>query len=371
MSAKNVLGIIFSNAYDEALPELTALRTMGSVPFAARYRLIDFSLSNMVNAGIPQVGVITKSNYRSLMDHIGTGKPWDLSRKREGMTLLPPFNDPQTGGMRKGKIDSLYGSISYITKSAKDHVLLTDCNIVCNSDYEKLIKAHIAKDADVTVVYTKGNPPAIGNGTEFILDDNGRVVDSGVIDCFSGSVNYSLKTMIIRRTLLERLLHEAHSAKIDDFETLIAKNIKHLRIYGYEETGFVRVLASLQDYYDISLELLKSENRKAVFAPERPIYTKVTDQVPAIYGIGANVKNSLVADGCHIYGEVENSILFRGVTVEKGAKIKNSIVMQNTFVGENSELECVIIDKSAVVKPNKKLCGAENYPVYIGKGIVI
>lgn len=370
MSAKNVLGIIFSNAYDEAVPELTALRTMGSIPFAARYRLIDFPLSNMVNAGIPQVGVITKSNYRSLMDHIGTGKPWDLSRKREGMTLLPPFNTPSTG-ITSGKVDSLYGSISYISKSAKEHVLLTDCNVICSMDYEKLIKAHAAKDADITIAYANGNPPATENGTELILDADGRVVDTGVIDCYSSSVNYSLKIMIIRRTLLERLLHEAHSAKIDDFETIISNNVKHLRIYGYEQTGFVRVLASLQNYFDISLELLKLENRKALFTPDRPVYTKVSDQVPSIYGIGADVKNSLIADGCKIYGEVENSILFRGVTVEKGAKIKNSIVMQNTFVGENSALECVIIDKSAVVKPNKKLCGAENYPVYIGKGIVI
>lgn len=370
MSVKNVLGIIFSNAYDEVLPELTALRTMGSVPFAARYRLVDFPLSNMVNAGISQVGVITKSNYRSLMDHIGNGKPWDLSRKREGLTLLPPFNTPSIG-MISGKVDSLYGSISYITKSGKDHVLLADCNVVCNMDYEKLVKYHIAKDADVTIAYAKGNPPSTENGTELILDGEGRVTGTSLIDCFSGNVNYSLKLMVIRRTLLERLLHEAHSAKIEDFETLIANNVKHLRVYGYEQTGFIRVLSSLQAYYDISMELLKAENRKALFTPERPVYTKVSDQVPSVHGIGANVKNSLIADGCRIYGEVENSILFRGVTVEKGAKIKNSIVMQNTFVGENSTLECVIIDKSAVVKPNKMLCGAVNYPVYIGKGIVI
>lgn len=370
MAAKNVLGIIFSNAYDEALPELTALRTMGSIPFAARYRLIDFPLSNMVNAGIPQVGVITKSNYRSLMDHIGTGKPWDLSRKREGMTLLPPFSSPETG-MIKGKADALYGCISYISHSNKEYVLLTDCNVVCNMDYEKLIKAHAANDADVTIAYAKGIPPAISNSTELVIDEGGRVVGTSVIDCFSSSVNYSLKIMVIRRTLLERLLHEAHSAKIDDFETIIASNIKHLRVFGYEQQGFVRVLSSLQSYYDISLELLKLENRKELFTSDRPVYTKVRDQVPAIYGISAQVSNSLIADGCRIDGEVENSILFRGVTVAKGAKVKNSIIMQGSFVGENSSLECVIIDKSAVVKPNKMLCGASNYPVYIGKGIVI
>lgn len=370
MAAKNVLGIIFSNAYDEALPELTALRTMGSIPFAARYRLIDFPLSNMVNAGIPQVGVITKSNYRSLMDHIGTGKPWDLSRKREGMTLLPPFNNPDTG-IAKGRADALYGCISYISNSKKDYVLLTDCNVICNMDYEALIKATEANNADITVAYAKGIPPAIENATELIIDESGRVTGTSTVDCYSSSVNYSLKIMLIRRTLLERLLHEAHGANIVELETLFANNVKHLRVFGYEEKGFVRVIGSLQNYYDISLELLKLENRKQLFTSESPVYTKVRDQVPAIYGIGAKVSNSLVADGCRIYGEVENSILFRGVTVEKGAKIKDSIIMQDTFVGENSSLECVIIDKKAVVKPGKKLCGASNYPVYIGKGIVI
>ncbi len=370
MAAKKVLGIIFSNAYDEVLPELTALRTMGSIPFAGRYRLIDFPLSNMVNAGISQVGVITKSNYRSLMDHIGNGKPWDLSRKREGMTILPPYNSSDSG-MVKGKASSLYGCISYISNSNKEHVLITDCNVICSMDYEKLISAHIEKDADATIVYANGVPSKIEGSTELILDENGRITETGIIDCYSSSVNYSLKMMIIRRTLLERLLHEAHSANVDDFETIISKNLKHLRIYGYEQKGFVKVIDSLQSYYDVNLELLKAENRKELFTADSPVYTKLRDEVPAIYGIGANVKNSLIADGCRIDGEVENCILFRGVTVAKGAKIKNSIIMQGSYVGENSTLECVIIDKAAVVKPNKMLCGASNYPVYIGKGIVI
>lgn len=370
MAANNVLGMIFSNAYDESLSELTALRTMGSVPFAGRYRLIDFPLSNMVNCGITQVGIITKGNYRSLMDHVGTGKIWDLSRKREGMTILPPYFTSEVG-ITRGKADALYGCIDYIANSNKDHVLLTDCNVVCGMDYDKLIKAHIANDADVTIAYANGIPSKIEDGTELIMNAEGRIIDTCLIDCYSSSVNHSLKMMVIRRTLLERLLHEAHSSKIDDFETIIAKNIKHLRVYGYEQKGYVRVLDSLQSYYDAGLELLDSKNRKELFNSERPIYTKVRDEVPAIYGIGAKVSSSLIADGCRIDGEVENSILFRGVTVAKGAKIKNSIVMQGSFIGENSALECVIIDKSVVIKPNKVLCGDSNFPVYIGKGIVI
>lgn len=370
MAANNVLGIIFSNAYDELLPEFTAFRTMGSVPFAGRYRLIDFPLSNMVNAGIPMVGVITKSNYRSLMDHVGTGKSWDLSRKREGMTILPPFNTAETGTF-KGKADSLYGSIDYITNSDKEYVLLADCNVVCSMDYEDMLRAHIKNNADVTVAYAHGIPADLKNGTELILGENGRVTGSAYIDCFSSEMNYSLKTMIIRRALLERLLFEAHGMRIDDFETVISNNLKHISVYGYEQKGFVRVLGSVQNYYDVSLELLKPENRKALFVPDRPVYTKTRDEVPAFYGIGAKVTNSLIADGCRIEGEVENCILFRGVTVAKGAKIKNSIIMQGSFVGENTSLECVILDKEVIVKPGKTLCGASNYPVYVGKGIVI
>lgn len=370
MAANNVLGIIFSNAYDEVLPELTALRTMGSVPFAGRYRLIDFPLSNMVNAGITKVGVITKSNYRSLMDHIGTGKSWDLSRKREGMTLLPPFNTPESG-MFRGKLDALYGSIDYISRSDKEFVLLTDCNTVCSIDYEDMLAEHIASNADITVAYAKGIPPKIKNATEFTINSQGRVIGDALIDCYSSSVNYSLKTMLIRRTLLERFLHEAKSSGKEDFEAILPQNIDLLNVHAYEHKGFVRVLESLRSYYETSLELLKIENRNALFTPDRPVFTKVRDQIPAMYGIGSSVKNSLIADGCHIDGTVENSILFRGVTVAKGAVIKNSIVMQDTYVGEGSSLESVIADKAVVVKSGRTLCGAASFPVYIGKGIVI
>lgn len=370
MAAHNILGIIFSNAYDEVLPEVTALRTMGSVPFGGRYRLIDFPLSGMVNAGISQVGIITKSNYRSLMDHVGNGKEWDLSRKRDGMTILPPFNTAETG-MSTGRVDALYGSIDYITDSDKDYVLLTDCNVVSNIDYEEMIKFNLEKNADVTVAYAHGFSPKLADGVELEIGENGKIVSTRITDGSDGEIDYSLKVMIIRRTLLERLLIEAHSARIDDFETLFAKNYTRLAAYAYEHKGFVRVLSSLQSYYDVNLELLKAENRKELFTSDRPVYTKTRDEVPAFYGIGAKVKNSLIADGCRIEGEVENCVLFRGVTVARGAKIKNSVIMQGTFIGENSSLECVIIDKAAVVKPNKTLCGASNYPVYVGKGIVI
>lgn len=370
MAINDVLGIIFSNANDEAVPELTSLRTMGSVPFAGRYRLIDFPLSSMVNSGITKVGVITNSNYRSLMDHIGNGNSWDLARKRDGLTILPPFNAP-SAGIYSGKADALYGSIGYISDSGKDYVLLVDCNIICSINYEDMLKFAQKKNADMVIASAYGLPPHLPDTMEYAFDETGKITDVKYVDYFSKAVNYSLKTMLVKRTLLERLLHEAHAKRISTLEELVSKNTGNINMYCYMQEGYVKVIESVSSYYDISLDLLKSDVRKQLFSPERPVYTKTGDRTPAIYGINAKAKNSLVADGCKIEGEVENCILFRGVKIGKGAKVTNSIIMQDTVIGDNAEIDCVITDKDVTVKTGKKLCGASNYPVYIGKGIVI
>ena len=170
---------------------------------------------------------------------------------------------------------------------------------------------------------------------------------------------------------MERLLHEAHNEGIDDFKTILQNRRDKLSIYGYELSGFARTVDSLQSYYDISMEMLKKENATELFNKDSPIYTKERDGMPSLYGITAKTKNSLIADGCIIDGEVENSILFRDVRISKGAKVKNSIIMQDSYIGEECEVECVIMDKGAALKPGKKLCGAENFPVYVSKGKII
>ena len=370
MAVNNVLGILFSNANDEAVPELTSLRTMGSVPFAGRYRLIDFPLSNMVNAGITKVGVITNSNYRSLMDHIGNGNSWDLARKRDGLTLLPPFSAP-TAGIFSGKAEALYGSIGFISNSGKDYVLLADCNIISDLNYDEMLKFAVRKNADMVIATANGLPPHLPNIMQYATDENDKITEANYIDYFSQAVNHSLKVMLVKRTLLERLLHEANAKRIPDLEEIIVRNVGNINIYCYRHEGYVRVIESIASYYEASLDLLNADVRKALFNPERPVYTKTGDRTPAIYGISAKATNSLVADGCKIEGEVENCILFRGVKIGKGAKVKNSIIMQDTVIGDNASVDCIIADKNVTVGKGKTLCGATNYPVYIGKGIVI
>lgn len=371
MTGKNIVGIIFSNAYDECLSELTTLRTMGSVPFACRYRLIDFVLSNMVNSGIEKVGVVTKSNYQSLMDHLGTGKSWDLSRKNEGLFLLPPFSDTGAGD-NSSKFASLKGIMGFIHQSNEEYILFSDCNSIMNLDIQELMEYHTDKNSDITIVYKNGQLPKLNGTMVMDFDENNRVTKMAISPKEEGEVSYSLNVILMKKSLIERLMNEAISLNYTSLQgDILQRNVGNLNICGFEAKGFVRTIDSMQSYFDANMALLNPDNCDQLFDPERPVYTKVRDDMAAIYNLGSNVKNSLVADGCIINGEVENSILFRGVRVEKGAVVKNSIVMQGAYVAQGASLNCVVADKSAVITPGKNLSGAENYPVYIGKGIVV
>ena len=371
MITNNVLGLIYSNAYDSAIPELTGLRTMGSVPFGGRYRLIDFALSNMVNYGISKVGVATKSNYQSLMDHLGTGKPWDLSRKNDGMFILPPFSIQGEGGI-SNRIEVLRGCMNFLSHSKEEYVIVSDCNFICNVDLGAMFEAHIASGADITVAYRNGVKPVLDDLMTFDFDPYGRAQRISVGAPIGTKECYSLNIFLMRKALLERLLCEAENLHYSNFEIdIFQRNVHTLKIAGFEVDGFVRVVGDLQSYYDINMDLLERENRQQLFTHERPIYTKVRDDMPTVYGRDSKVYNSLVADGCSIEGTVENSILFRGVHVAKDAVVRDSILMQCTMIGEGASVTCVVCDKNVVLKPGKKLAGDKSYPIYIGKGIII
>ena len=368
--ANDVLAIIHSNAYDDALPELTNMRTMGSVPFGGRYRLIDFTLSNLVNAGIGKVGVITKSNYQSLMDHLGTGKPWDLSRKRSGMYLLPPFALGESGAL-DNRIESLKGNMHFISRSKEEYVLIADCNVVTNFSFDDLMKFHEESKADISVVSKHGKTPNLSNLMTFEIGEDSRV-ESVTVGAYSDDADYSLNIFFMKKALLERLINEAHamhktSMTIDIFQA----NVKNLRICAMKCDNFVVSIDSLDTYFRANMMLLNSEVRNDLFSKKRPVYTKVRDDMPALYAIDSTVKNSLVSDGCEIKGDVEGSVLGRGVKVEKGATVKNCVIMQDCFIGSGAHIENVILDKDVVIKPGKTLVGADDFPIYVGKRIVI
>ena len=369
-----VLGLIFSDMHDETIGELTSIRTMGSVPFGGRYRFIDFPLSNMVNSGITTVGVVTKSNYQSLIDHIGSGREWDLARKVGGLNVLPPFSTNHSG-MYRGRLEALAGITDYIENTRADYVLMADCDTISNVDYTGIIKQHIASGADITVMYQKmdmARADLIDSTTAFGFDENGRVNDVMIGPSAPGEYNIYQSVAVLSKELLCRIIAETSQRSQISFSRVILQGgYNKYDIRGYENTAVSLNIHSLKSYFDANMKLLDPATRKAVFPLQKPIFTKIKDEVPAKYGTSSKVTNSLVADGCIIDGTVENSVIFRGVKVEKGAVIKNSIVMQDVTVKQGASLNYVIVDKDVMVHENRMLMGFETYPIYISKGSIV
>ncbi|MCD7872196.1 MAG: glucose-1-phosphate adenylyltransferase subunit GlgD [Clostridiales bacterium] len=371
MNGKKFLGMIFANIHEETLDSLTATRTMGSVPFCSRYRLIDFPLSNMVESGVTKIGVITNANFQSLMDHVGTGKPWDLSRKNDGLFILPPFN-VGSATMWGNRIDAIYDNKGFLEQSTQTYVVMSDCNNVLSIDYEELFEAHVQSGTDITVVGVNSPmPDKISSILCFDkIDENGRITEMSLDRKVKKDVFHSINIVVMKKYLLETLITTAHSKNEISFQrNILMANVKNLNIHAYDATdSFIGTISSVQAYYDVSMKLLEKENRIRLFNRDFPIYTKERDDMPAIYGPESQLNNSLVADGCIIDGKVENSIIFKGVKIAKGAVVKNSILMQDNLIGENAKLNCVISDKNVSVKNGVELSGASNFPVTLTKG---
>lgn len=366
----NVLGLVFANMHDTTLGDMTKNRTMGSVMFGGRYRLIDFPLSNMVNSGISEVGVITKSNYQSLLDHLGSAREWDLARKKGGLYILPPFGNVEST-LYRGRIEALYGAMSFIKHSRAKYVILSDCDVVTNIDYKPIVAAHIESGADITAVahtgvYSSGD---IKTSTVFNVDADKNVTSVIINPDISGTCTTSLNVFVMSMDFLIETVNDAMARGNVSFErNILQEKCRELKIKIYEYDNYFSKLNSPESYFKSNMALLEPENARKLFVPKRSIYTKVSDNAPVKYDLDSKVSNSLIADGCIIEGEVENSVLFRGVKVGKGAKVKNCILMQGTVVGDNAELNYLITDKNVSICENRILTSSPQYPMYVGKG---
>lgn len=366
----NVLGLVFANMHDTTLGDMTKNRTMGSVMFGGRYRLIDFPLSNMVNSGISEVGVITKSNYQSLLDHLGSAREWDLARKKGGLYILPPFGNVEST-LYRGRIEALYGAMSFIKHSRAKYVILSDCDVVTNIDYKPIVAAHIESGADITAVAHTGvySSDDIKTSTVFNVDADKNVTSVLINPDISGTCTTSLNVFVMSMDFLIETVNDAMARGNVSFErNILQEKCRELKIKIYEYDNYFSKLNSPESYFKSNMALLEPENARKLFVPKRSIYTKVSDNAPVKYDLDSKVSNSLVADGCIIEGEVENSVLFRGVKVGKGAKVKNCILMQGTVVGDNAELNYLISDKNVSICENHILTSSPQYPMYVGKG---
>ncbi len=370
---KNILGLIFASVHDDVIFDLTKLRTMGSVPFGGRYRLIDFPLSNFVNSGISQVGVITKSNYGSLLDHVGSGREWDLARKKGGLHLLPPYS-LSSSTVYNGKLDALGNIWSFVEHANAGYVVLTDCNVVTNIDYRAAVDAHAQSGADITAIYAKGyhDQNAQGSATIFGIGGDGFVNDVMIDPPMTGACNLGLDMYIMSKDFLRDVVKEAMSrGKCSLRRDVLLDRAAGYKILAYEHEGYYSRIDSLASYFAANLDLLDTGKRDALFVSSRPIFTKTKDKAPVHFGLDSKVKNALIADGCVIEGKVENSVLFRGVRVGKGSVVRDSVITQETVIGERCSIRNVITDKNVTIADERQLTGSAGYPLFIGKGAVI
>ncbi len=372
-SMANVLGLIFANMHEQTLPELTKARAMASVPFGSKYRLIDFPLSSMVNSGMTQVGIITKQNYYSLMNHLGMGSEWDLARKTGGLHILPPYGR-EGSGMYRGRMEALAGALEFIQESNAEYVVMSDSNIVVNMDIKPIVDFHDRNGADITCVYGKGVYSAERASAQTILcvNEDNIVYDVLARPAMSGEMNVALNVYVMRRRFLEDIIRESLCRSLYSFETDILQHKLHdFKVMGYKYEGYYEIIDSMKTYYKATMDIKNRDICREVFSLKKPIYTKVRDVAPAKYGIDCVVKDSLIADGCIIEGTVENSVLFRGVKVGKGAVIRNSIIMQGAVIEEKASFIDAIADKDVTITKNRAITGTTDYPVYITKGAVV
>lgn len=369
----NAIGIVFSNIHDNQLSELTKTRTFGAVPFGGRYRLIDFVLSNMTNSGITTVGVVARNNYHSLVNHLGSGKEWDLSRKFGGLTIYPPFSTISSKSLYSGRLEALKNVYNYIQRGREDYVLLSDCDVICNIDYTDVLDFHKSRGADITCVYHEADMSAFApkNVVTYTVGANDRV-QTRVGGHATGVQNLSMSMWLLKKDLLLQIVDEAISTGRHSFERdILAANPAGLNIVGYNFKGYARHIISTVDFHRANMELLDKNVREELFDKERPIYTRVYDAPPAKYEESAVVKNSLVANGAVIMGTVEDSVIGRGVYVAKNAVVKHSILMHGVVVNENSTVNDCIIDKQTVIRPNQTVSGSDTYPFVAARGSII
>ena len=372
----NMTGIIFSEMYSGELGTFTYDRNMAAIPFGGRYRLVDFVLSNMVNSGITNVGVLATQHYHSLMDHLNNAQQYDLNRKNGGLQLLPPFATENVGANNRGKLDDLRNALDYLeTITTTPYVLLADAYVGCNIDYRAALEDHIASGCDITMLAPLESEPSQENYVSVLRADPSHRVTSYALDCVAKAGDYaSMGHMIISRDFLINVIRDYTSRGIYDF---LRDFIQHefnrgrLSINLYQVDDVVLRIRSVEEYFRSSLSIVDCAVGTPLFRGDRPIFTRVTDEVPCHYGTECEVSGCVIADGCIIEGKVENCVLSRGVKIGKGATLKNCVIMQGSLVGEGASLENVVVDKWVNITSGAQLKGLESNPVVIRKGVTV
>lgn len=334
---KQLLGVIDATTVHKDLHELALHRSAAAIPFGGRYRLIDFILSNMVNSGIQSVAIFPKFQYRSLMDHLGSGKNWDLNRKRDGLFFFPTPNLDQPVHPGIGSLDHFADNIDFFERSTQEYALIANSFTVFNMDFQSLLDWHINSGCDITEVQKDGR---------------------------------SLGIYLVKKTLLMDLIITRNETGYSTMRDVVTDIDSQFKLCYFNFDGYALMVDTIEKYFTASMDLLNPQVWEQLFPKERPILTKVKDEPPTRYEKEASVRNSMVANGGLIEGTVENSIIARGVRIGRNTVIRNCIIMQKTQIKENCILESVIVDKDARIEAGTVITAPAETPTVIRKGTV-
>ncbi|WAM31219.1 glucose-1-phosphate adenylyltransferase subunit GlgD [Caldicellulosiruptor naganoensis] len=362
----NYLGIVSLTENDSKLKSLTATRPLGSIPIFGRYRVIDFVLSNLVNAGVTNVGILAPTKSRSLIDHVGTGKPWNLNRKVDGLYIFNYSYDPSS----ISDIKLLKSNMEFLFRSKKEMVIFTLSHMICNIDFKEVAKYHEESNADITVVYKKvsNEDDLFLDAPTLILDQDSKVIGVGKNIGRRTLVNISLDIFLLSKEfLIECILSCLENGNCGLFRDFVYKNVQNMNVNAYEFKGYVGCINSISSYFKVSMDMLNVDIQSELFSKERPIYTKSNDSPPTRYFSTCEVENSFISNGCLIKGKVKNSIISRGVVIEKDAVVENSIIFSKCIIKSGAVLKNVILDKNVVIDSNATLIGHNKNPLVMEK----
>ena len=358
------IGLVSANYSVEGFAELCENRCTAALPFGGRYRLIDFALSNLVNAGIRTVGVITPYYYRSILDHMGAGKSWGLDRKSGGLFVLPGSIYGFREADSRFLLEDLLRNRQYLEQGDADYVLCTDCGFLYNADYRLLMERHEVSGADVTLLYQPLRSEG-RRGVYLTLDEKGRV---SAMESAEGGDKLLLNCFMVNKRFLLRFLDNYRHMSHRDLLDLLSGVLSEVKVEAMAFEGSVLYTDGISDYFAASQSLLRREIWQELFTGERQVYTHIHDEPPTAFSESAEVRNSVISSGGHMGGRVENSVLFRGVTVEEGARVKNCVLMEKTVVHSGAVLENVICDKEVCIGGGVILRGTADRPCLLGKG---
>ncbi len=360
-----MMGFILTGGDNPNLKGLIQKRSVSSIPIGGRYRIIDFMLSNMVNSNIFNVGITTQYQFRSLMDHIGSGKEWDMDRRRDGLFIFPPFlTDEASSNWYRGSADAIYRNIEYLKRSKDEYVVIAPDDSIFKMNFQEVVPYHIEKNADITIVYKKTQEVALNTLGILELDENEKVIEFEQYPEHPKTNLASMGIYIMKRTYLLHLLDQYMYAGACDFVSdILIKNIADISMYGYAFTDYWRPINSIESYYRCNMDMLNPEYSLRLFRGKGPVYTKRKSFSPAYISPTASVKNSLITQGSKIEGNVEDSIIFRNVHIKEGASVKDAIVFQDAVIEKEAYLKNVIIEKGMLIKKGHIEGAEENIPI--------